>query len=89
MSLTDKHAVVTGGATGIGLAITRALVSAGAIVTIMGRNKERLDDIAKESEQIKSVQVDVTDAVSVRDAFAKASKTAPISILVNNGKSVV
>tara|TARA_R110002073_G_scaffold56363_5_gene143639 strand:+ start:128 stop:877 length:750 start_codon:yes stop_codon:yes gene_type:complete len=84
MSLKDKHAVVTGGATGIGLAIARALVDAGAIVTIMGRNKERLDDIANKSERINSVQVDVTDANSVSDAFAKASMTAPIAILVNN-----
>lgn len=84
MSLINKHAVVTGGATGIGLAITRTLIKAGATVTIMGRNKDRLDDIAKENDQIKTVQVDLTDAASVSAAFAKASKTAPISILVNN-----
>ena len=40
MSLSNKHAVVTGGATGIGLAITKALINAGATVTIMGRNIE-------------------------------------------------
>jgi len=84
MSLKDNHAVVTGGATGIGLAITRALVAAGAIVTIMGRNKDRLDDIAKESDQIHAVQIDVTDDSSVTNAFSQASKIAPISILINN-----
>jgi len=84
MSLVNNHAVVTGGATGIGLAITRALVNAGATVTIMGRDKKRLDSIANESNKIKAVQVDITDVESVNTAFAKASLTAPISILINN-----
>ncbi|MEJ6575313.1 MAG: SDR family oxidoreductase [Emcibacteraceae bacterium] len=84
MSLVNNHAVVTGGATGIGLAITRALVDAGAIVTIMGRDKKRLDNIANESNKIKAIQVDITDVDSVNKAFVKASLTAPITILINN-----
>ncbi|MBL4601628.1 MAG: SDR family oxidoreductase [Emcibacteraceae bacterium] len=84
MSLSNKHAVVTGGATGIGLAITKALINAGATVTIMGRNKSRLKKIADTNKNIHAVQVDVTDASSVEQAFKQASKTAPISILVNN-----
>ena len=35
--LTGRNAVVTGGATGLGLAITRCLVSAGARVAVLGR----------------------------------------------------
>ena len=84
MSLVNNHAVVTGGATGIGLAITRALVDAGAIVTIMGRDKKRLDNIANESNKIKAIHVDITDVDSVNKAFVKASLTAPITILINN-----
>lgn len=84
MTLENKHAVVTGGGTGIGLAITLALVEAGAKVTIMGRNKARLDEVADTNETINAVQVDVTDPKSVEDAFKKASGFAPISILVNN-----
>ncbi len=84
MDLNNKHAVVTGGGSGIGLAITSALVANGAMVTIMGRNKERLDDVAKESAQINAVSTDVTDPQSVKNAFSEASKFAPIDILVNN-----
>ena len=84
MSLVNNHAVVTGGATRIGLAITRALVDAGAIVTIMGRDKKRLDNIANKSNKIKAIQVDITDVDSVNKAFVKASLTAPITILINN-----
>ena len=36
MTLSGKHALVTGGGTGIGLAITRALAAEGAQVTITG-----------------------------------------------------
>jgi len=84
MTLTGRHAVVTGGATGIGLAITKALCTAGADVTIMGRNLARLEEVAQGNDQIAAVQIDVTDPDSVRKAFRKASERAPISILINN-----
>lgn len=84
MSLSGKHAVVTGGATGIGLAITHALIDAGAVVTIMGRNKARLDEVAKNHDNIHAIQCDVTDKNNVDKAFQEASKIAPITILVNN-----
>ena len=84
MDLSGKHAVVTGGATGIGLAITKALSKNGAMVTIMGRNKTRLDEIADTLENINTVQVDLTDPNSVEVAFKEASGIASISILVNN-----
>ncbi|CAB3759801.1 3-oxoacyl-ACP reductase [Burkholderia sp. MSh2] len=40
----QKHAIVTGGASGIGLGIARACVSAGYRVTIIGRNVQRLQE---------------------------------------------
>jgi len=88
MILSNRHAVVTGGATGIGLAITKALSAKGAQVTIMGRNLERLQAVAQTNENIRAFQVDVTDPVSVQDAFKKASAISPISILVNNAGAV-
>ncbi len=84
MLLSGKHAVVTGGGSGIGLAITRALVNVGATVTIMGRNKDRLDKAASENDRIHAISVDVTDQKSVAIAVKKAAETLPISILVNN-----
>lgn len=84
MDYSNKHAVVTGGGSGIGLAITNALVAKGATVTIMGRTKERLDNVAAGNDRINAVAIDVTDANSVKIAFAKATKIAPIDILVNN-----
>ena len=84
MNLTEHHAVVTGGATGIGLAISMALVRSGAQVTIMGRNMQRLQEVAALNELIQPIQVDVTDQQSVQLAFNQASESNPISILINN-----
>ena len=46
MELKGKHALVTGGGTGIGLAIARMLARHGTQVTITGRRKSVLDDAA-------------------------------------------
>jgi 3-hydroxybutyrate dehydrogenase len=48
MDLNGKHALITGGGTGIGLAIAKALAEAGAEVTITGRRKDVLDKVAGE-----------------------------------------
>lgn len=43
MSFGDKVAVVTGGTSGIGLAIAQELIARGAKVIVTGRNQEKLD----------------------------------------------
>lgn len=84
MELTGKHAVVTGGGTGIGLAITDALINAGAIVTIMGRNLDRLEQVASKHDNIHAVQIDIMNEESVQNAISNAETLAPIDVLVNN-----
>jgi NAD(P)-dependent dehydrogenase (short-subunit alcohol dehydrogenase family) len=78
--LTGKHALVTGGSRGIGLAIARALVAAGARVTITGRDMATLEATAR-ALGATAIAMDVANAESVQAAFAKAGA---VDILVNN-----
>ena len=71
--LTGRHAFVTGGGTGLGAAIALAMAGAGARVTIAGRRKEPLDQIAAQHQALRGVVGDVTDAASVQTMIAQAS----------------
>jgi NAD(P)-dependent dehydrogenase (short-subunit alcohol dehydrogenase family) len=83
--LRDKHAVVTGGGTGIGAAIAAALAAQGARVTVMGRSLEPLQTTAASLKEAQSVCCDVTDIDNVAPAFAQAqTEFGPVDILVNN-----
>lgn len=68
--LEGKHALVTGGGSGVGLSIVTALIDAGASVTVTGRNKGTLDVVAASSERITSAVCDVTDSAEVDRLFA-------------------
>ena len=84
--LEERHAVVTGGGRGIGAEIARALVDAGARVTIMGRNLALLEKHARElGPAAAAVACDVTDDAAVTAAFARArERFGDPLILVNN-----
>jgi len=73
--LSGKHAVVTGGARGIGAAVTRALLDRGARVTVLGRSAEPQTQGAldfKRSGQLGYAKADVGDPVAVAHAFESA-----------------
>ena len=67
--LKNKHALVTGGGTGIGAAIALEMASAGARVTITGRRIEPLEEIATKSENIRTAVLDVTDEENYSPGF--------------------
>ena len=83
-ALKGKHAVVTGGGRGIGAAIAVALAEQGATLTLMGRDRARLEARAQPLAA-HAVPVDVADAKSVSAAFSRATAAAgPVHILINN-----
>lgn len=79
-TLAGRHAIVTGGARGIGAAIARALIEAGARVTITGRDEAALAAAAQELGAA-CVAMDLARPASIRAAFDHAG---PCDILVNN-----
>ncbi len=84
-NLTDRVAVVTGGAQGIGLAIATALAESGARIVIADRNAEIGATAARAVAGSSFVKVDVTDAAAVRRvADELVARHGKIDILVNN-----
>ena len=80
--LTGQHALVTGGGTGIGLAIAQMLQAQGAEVTITGR---RADVLEAAGDQFHPVAMDVNDETATRSAIARSRMDrGPISICVAN-----
>jgi NAD(P)-dependent dehydrogenase (short-subunit alcohol dehydrogenase family) len=78
------HALVTGGARGIGREIATALSAAGAVVTVLGRHRAGLDDVVSAGAAKFAVVADVSDQAAVDAAVAEAAGRQPIDILVAN-----
>ncbi len=90
-NLKDKVAFVTGGASGIGLGISKAMVAAGMRVVIADVREDHLKDARawflsqQQSRRIRCIKLDVTN----RKAYARAADAAEkafgkIHVLVNN-----
>jgi meso-butanediol dehydrogenase / (S,S)-butanediol dehydrogenase / diacetyl reductase len=87
VDLKGKVAIVTGGGTGIGEAITRRFVGCGARVCIAGRRLEMLDDVAKSLPEgsVKTCSADVSDEKDVERILKTAlSFEGGLHVLVNN-----
>ena len=83
--LTGHHALITGGGTGIGACIARALAAEGAKLTLVGRRREKLEQVGSEDFDALVSPADVTSRKEVEDCFAIAREAqGPITILVNN-----
>lgn len=89
MKLKDKVAIVTGGGTGIGRAISFALAREGAAVVVAARTFPRLEEVAKEIRagggRAKAIQTDISDHEQVKRLMAETiAEFGKIDILVNN-----
>ena len=82
--LEGRHALITGGGTGIGAACATHLHAAGARISVLGR---RLEPIERTAAMVRgtAVQCDVTDRTAIDRAFAEArNANGPIEMLVVN-----
>jgi NAD(P)-dependent dehydrogenase (short-subunit alcohol dehydrogenase family) len=92
-TLSGRHALVTGASRGIGADIAAALAAEGAQVSLIGRDAARLAAVCAQlggADRAVPIVADVTQADSVREAFAQARRQlGPVHLLINNAGQAV
>lgn len=84
LSLRGKKVIVTGGASGIGLAISKLFHQQGASVHIVDLNKEQADEKALSiGSDVQAYAVDVTNQLAVKQVVDSIAREGGIDILVN------
>jgi len=88
-----RHALVTGGARGIGFSVAQKLLTQGLTVTLMGRGAGSLQAAVEKlgaSNRCGWVSADVSDAATVNAAFEQArERFGEVDVLVNNAGQAV
>ena len=89
LNLKDKIALITGGASGIGEAITKTFAAEGAVAVIAGRSAEKaqvvLDEIEAAGQRGDFVHVELTDELQVQQAISQTVECyGRLDVLVNN-----
>ncbi|MBP6077650.1 MAG: SDR family oxidoreductase [Xanthomonadales bacterium] len=90
LDLTGKHALVCGASKGIGRAAAEALAGLGADVTVLARDRDALDALARTLPKTHGAQkhawlsADVSNTDGLRSAVEAMVSAHPVQILVNN-----
>ncbi|AGS35359.1 short-chain dehydrogenase/reductase SDR [Corynebacterium maris DSM 45190] len=86
--LRGTHALITGGASGIGFHIAQTLGQAGAQVTLLDRNAEQLQSAASSLAETRidayAAEVDITDYDAFDTAVAEIAATRPFQVIFAN-----
>jgi NAD(P)-dependent dehydrogenase (short-subunit alcohol dehydrogenase family) len=84
MSFAGRHALITGGGTGIGAATAKALAADGAKLSLLGRRREPLEAVAAATGGT-AISCDVTDRADMERAFGEArAASGPFDLVVLN-----
>ena len=85
MQFQNKHILITGGASGIGLGLAREFIAAGNTVIVCGRRDEKLAEAKNLLPTLQTLTADVQTLegrIALRDAIVK--KYPQVDILINN-----
>lgn len=83
--LTGRNALITGGATGIGLACAQAFIAQGAKVTVSGLNQTEVDRaVGMLGANAQGLSGDLTKATDAAALYTLAGQNGPIDFLVNS-----
>jgi 3-oxoacyl-[acyl-carrier protein] reductase len=81
--MTTRTAIVTGGSTGIGVAICRSLLAQGCDVVSLARRPAGIT-----SPRLRSVLVDLADPAATAEAAREVVKSTPVTIVVHNAGAI-
>ncbi|BBM86387.1 SDR family NAD(P)-dependent oxidoreductase [Candidatus Uabimicrobium amorphum] len=84
----NKHALITGGSSGLGLAMARQLAKEGMQVTIVGRNPQKLkkavEELHKIHEEIYGVVADISSSQSIQSIVSHVKEQGSVDFLIMN-----
>ena len=82
----NKTAIITGGSNGIGLEISRGLLSRNYRVVIVGRKNDKFAELSKEfpDKNLDFVKCDLSDAIEISYLIKELKKIQNIDLLINN-----
>jgi len=88
LDLSGRHALITGGASGIGHGIARAMLKAGASVTVTARTPKSVAacERATPEGEMRVLKLDVTNELSIEEALEDIDR---LDILVNNAGKII
>src|SRR5690349_3546523 len=88
-SLAGRRLVVTGGTSGLGLALVRAAHAAGADVAFVARHRERVEHVARELPGVHGIVGDISRKEDIHPiAIQLLGALGGVDVLVNNASSL-
>jgi short-subunit dehydrogenase len=83
-----RHVVITGASSGLGAALARVYAGRGARLSLIARNRERLEEVASVSRsqggEADAYIVDVTDSSAIGDVLVGCDARQPVDLLIAN-----
>lgn len=85
MKLEHRTILITGGTSGIGRELARALLKRGNTVIVTGRDRTKLDDFARESPAVHAIRSDAADPDAMLQLYTDVTARFPeLDMLINN-----